>query len=61
MTEGVFLEQAVELIKEHVQKITDTEIVEVKDAGGYILAEDIYADVDNPPFPRSPVDGYAVR
>lgn len=61
MTEGVFLEQAVELIKEHVQKITDTEIVEVKDAGGYILAEDIYADVDNPPFPRSPVDGYAAR
>ena len=24
-------------------------------------AEDIYAELDNPPFPRSPVDGYAVQ
>lgn len=61
MTEGVFLEQATELIRKHVQKITDTEMVEVKEAGGRILAEDIYASVDNPPFPRSPVDGYAAR
>lgn len=59
MVEGIFLEQAVELIKEHVRKITETEEIEVRDAGGFILAEDIYASVDNPPFPRSPVDGYA--
>lgn len=61
MIEGIFLEQAIDLIKEHVQKISDTEEKEVKDAGGFILAEDIHAAVDNPPFPRSPVDGYAAR
>ena len=28
---------------------------------GHVLAEDVYADIDNPPFDNSAVDGYAVR
>ncbi|NPA69546.1 MAG: molybdopterin molybdotransferase MoeA [Crenarchaeota archaeon] len=35
--------------------------VRTYDAVGRILAEDVYAKVDLPPFDRSAVDGYAVR
>src|SRR6266540_1558717 len=31
------------------------------DALGRVLAEEITADIDNPPFDNSAVDGYAVR
>lgn len=37
------------------------EEVELSNALGRVLAEDIYAPVDHPPFDRSEVDGYAVR
>lgn len=61
MLERITLEEAVKLICEHAHKCTETEVVEVKKAGGFLLAEDIFAGIDNPPFPRTPVDGYAVR
>lgn len=61
MREGILLEDALEEIGKHTKKITDTQNIEVKKAGGFCLAQDIYAKHDNPPFPRSPVDGYAVR
>ena len=35
--------------------------LQLLDAHGYILAEDVAADVDLPPFDNSSVDGYAVR
>ena len=31
------------------------------DASGCLLAEDVSADLDSPPFPKALVDGYAVR
>jgi len=37
------------------------EEVRVIDALGRVLAEDIYAPIDHPPFDRSEVDGYAVK
>ncbi|MEM3162953.1 MAG: molybdopterin biosynthesis protein [Desulfurococcaceae archaeon] len=37
------------------------EEVELSNALGRVLAEDIYAPIDHPPFDRSEVDGYAVR
>ncbi|MCS7127718.1 MAG: molybdopterin biosynthesis protein [Sulfolobales archaeon] len=37
------------------------EEVELRNALGRVLAEDIYAPIDYPPFDRSEVDGYAVR
>lgn len=37
------------------------EIVNLREVCGRYLAEDIYADMDMPPFRRSVVDGYAVR
>ena len=61
MLERIELEKAVELICSHAHTCRKTMMIEVKEAGGYILAEDIYAGLDNPPFPRTPVDGYAVR
>lgn len=38
-----------------------TEEVQLEDALGRVLAEDIYADRDYPPFNRSAMDGFAVR
>lgn len=61
MLEKITLEEAVKLIYDHAHPCDETEIIEVAKAGGYLLAEDIYAGLDNPPFPRTPVDGYAVR
>ena len=37
------------------------ETVPLLQAAGRVLAEDVAADVDMPPFPRSSMDGYAVR
>ena len=61
MIEGILLENALEEILKRADRITDTKKVKVEEANGFCLAEDIYAELDNPPFPRSPVDGYAVR
>ena len=58
---GIELEEAQALIRHHISPVTDTEVTGVLHAAGRILAEDIYAAVDQPPFPRSPLDGYAFR
>lgn len=59
--EGVTVEQALELMLEYIEPIEDVEEVELLDAPGRILAEDMVAEFDNPPFDRSPIDGYACR
>lgn len=61
MLEGITLEQAVTLICQEAHSCDRTKELPVAEAGGYLLAEDVYADLDNPPFPRSPIDGYAVK
>jgi molybdopterin molybdotransferase len=40
---------------------TDPELTNLLDAVGLVLAEDLLADRDFPPFPRATRDGYAVR
>lgn len=55
------LEQAVELLLSSVSPVTETELVPLDAALGRVLAEDCIAPQDYPPFPRSPLDGYAVR
>jgi len=40
---------------------TEPEFIGLLDATGLALAEDLHADRDFPPFPRSTRDGYAVR
>lgn len=57
----VTVNEAQELIRKVTAREVETEKVSLMDAGGRILAEEIRAWKDNPPFPRSPYDGYAVR
>lgn len=52
--------EAVEIALQEAQVLTP-ELVSLDDVGGYVLAEDIYSDIDMPPFDKSAMDGYAVR
>ena len=52
--------KAIELIDRNVSTL-GAERVGIDKASGRILAEDIFADSDPPPFDRSQMDGYAVR
>ena len=58
--EGIELEQAVELLLTKAKVPRETEEVPLTEALGRTLAEDVRADFDNPPFDRSPLDGYAL-
>jgi molybdopterin molybdotransferase len=40
---------------------TESEIISFSESAGRILAEDIFSDMDMPPFTRSAVDGYACK
>lgn len=55
------LEQASDLLLERVKMIEEWEEIPLWDAFGRVLAEEVAARRDQPPFPRSPLDGYAVR
>ncbi len=59
--ERLTLEQASQILLEKAEKIEEKEEVMLWDAIGRVLAEDAVAKKDQPPFPRSPLDGYAVR
>lgn len=50
-----------ELLLEHTSPISRQERVPLEAAPGRVLAEDITAARDVPPFDRSPFDGYAFR
>jgi molybdopterin molybdotransferase len=58
MLHEIDLEKAIELICDGVVPLASEE-AEVASANGRVLAEDITAPMDQPPFPRSPLDGYA--
>ena len=58
--EGIELEQAVEMLLTKAKVPQETEEVPLTAALGRTLAEDVRADFDNPPFDRSPLDGYAL-
>ena len=59
----VTVEEALRLLEQKVGGIGPLEAVEVPllQAQGRVLAEDVRAPIDYPPFDRSTVDGYAVR
>ncbi|MEM2910736.1 MAG: molybdopterin biosynthesis protein [Nitrososphaerota archaeon] len=58
----VSVEDALNLVRENLGRIGPLGVEEVGliEAPGRVLAEEIYAKVDSPPFDRSTVDGYAV-
>lgn len=53
------LKNAIKLISDN-QKVTDTEVVSLYDAHKRVLAEDIMAFHDSPPFDKSAMDGFAL-
>lgn len=59
--DALMLEEALELILSRGKKIDECEIIDLWDVVGRVLAEDVVAQRNQPPFPRSPLDGYAVR
>src|SRR4051812_26925094 len=56
----ISVNQAKELVLRHSTK---RQIISLPlhDAVGFILAEDIFSDLDIPPFDQSAMDGYALR
>src|SRR3954471_19959324 len=55
------IEDVERLINERVTAVAETETLALKDAHGRVLAADVVAPIDLPPFDNSAVDGYAVR
>ena len=56
--QDIELEQAIEILLAHTVPVSDTEEVPLLDAMGRVAAEELRAGFDNPPFDRSPLDGY---
>ena len=54
-------ERALELVREHVRPLSRAGEVELQHSVGEVLAEDIVADLDMPPFDQARMDGYALR
>ncbi|MFQ5602906.1 MAG: gephyrin-like molybdotransferase Glp [bacterium] len=56
----ISVKEAIELTLKHAKAGT-IEPVPVSEAAGYVLAEDVLADIDMPPFDKSAMDGYALK
>lgn len=56
----IAVQQALHLIDKHVQSNTFDQ-VNIVDAHGCVLAQDVFSDIDLPPFRQSAMDGFAVR
>ena len=60
MEQSISVERAVELITMN-SKPVGIETIPASQVAGRVLAEDVAAPMDQPPWPRSPLDGYALR
>lgn len=60
METGISVERAIELIEQNVRPVEAGHIRATR-AQGRVLSEDICAPMNQPPWPRSPLDGYAFR
>ncbi|MGL4991402.1 MAG: molybdopterin molybdotransferase MoeA [Sarcina sp.] len=56
----ISLEDAQKLILSNA-KVQQVEEINILYAKGRVLAQDIYSQIDSPPFNRSPLDGFAVK
>ncbi len=57
----ITLDEARRLIREAITPLVRHETIALDMADGRVLAEDVVAPMDQPPFDRSAMDGYAVR
>ena len=60
MKKNIEIEDAVELLCSAAKISDETEILPAMECLGRVLVEDVTAMYDNPPFDRSPLDGYAL-
>jgi molybdenum cofactor synthesis domain-containing protein len=60
ITETLLYDDAMKLVMGTAAPITRTEGVALVDAGGRVVAADVVAVIDVPPFDRAAMDGYAV-
>lgn len=54
------VEEALELVKQHSLPLAP-KLVDLRDAVGLQLAEEIRSDINSPPYDKALMDGYAVR
>jgi molybdenum cofactor synthesis domain-containing protein len=54
-------EEAKKVVANNIKPITRVETVNIDDALGRVLAEDVVAGLSIPPFDRAAMDGYAVK
>lgn len=59
--EGIEIEQAIQILSAQVEPICEVENISLLESVGRVTAENYFAAFDNPPFNRSPLDGYAVN
>ena len=59
--EEITFEQAIDVLTANSREISDVEEVFLLKSLGNIIAQDYFATFDNPPFNRSPLDGYALK
>ena len=59
MKSFISLEEAINILNDNVEHL-DVEEVNLIDGINRVLATDIYSTIDNPPFDKSAMDGYAV-
>ena len=55
------IEEAVKTLIGASTQISDTGLVPTGSAAGFVSAKDVTSDIMQPPFDRSPLDGYALR
>lgn len=60
MTLMISVAEAIRIVMEQTERLP-VESIALADALGRVLAEDVVADSDLPPFDRAQMDGYAVR
>jgi molybdopterin molybdotransferase len=56
----ITVDQAISIVLDRIEEL-GSETVALEDAHRRVLAEDVFADIDLPPFDRARMDGYAVR
>lgn len=59
MKSFISLEEAINILRENVKPL-EVEEISLIDSVKRVLAEDIYSKIDNPPFNKSAMDGYAI-
>lgn len=57
----ISFEQALDLTGAPIEAARETDVVDLLEARGRVLAHSVAADRDQPPFARSTRDGYAIR